>query len=69
MTNLTEPKYITFKIGDRVRKKRGSCWQGYVCGAYKSSINPEGYCVESEYEHGSVQIYPANALELVEGED
>ena len=56
-----EPK---FKIGDRVRKISGSSWQGVVVGTYSTKLTPEGYAVESEYEDGSVQIYPAKALEL-----
>lgn len=28
-------------------------------------MKPEGYTVKSETEHGSVQIYPVSALELV----
>lgn len=55
-----------FKIGDRVRKKKGSSWQGHICGTYSTSLNPEGYVVESERELGSAQLYPASALELVQ---
>lgn len=55
-----------FKEGDRVRKKRGASWQGRVCGFYSTDLTPVGYCVESEKERFSVQIYPENALELVE---
>lgn len=54
-----------FKLGDRVRKTKGSSWQGIVVGTYSTTLTPEGYCVESEREPGSVQIYPAQALELV----
>lgn len=54
-----------FKRGDRVRKIKGSSWHGVVCGEYSTSLTPEGYAVESEREPGSVQIYPAAALELV----
>lgn len=54
-----------FALGDRVRKIKGSSWQGYVVGTYSTDLTPEGYCVESERERGSVQIYPAAALELV----
>lgn len=57
-----------FKRGDRVRKTKGSAWQGLVVGSYSTSLNPEGYNVESECHPGSVQIYPANALELVTDE-
>jgi hypothetical protein len=57
--------HTTFALGDRVRKRKGSCWQGRVVGFYSTKLNPEGYCVESERERGSVQIYPAAALERV----
>lgn len=52
-----------FKRGDRVRKKSGSSWHGIVCGEYNTILTPEGYAVESEREPGSVQVYPAAALE------
>ena len=57
-----------FKLGDRVRKRSGGSWQGLVVGFYITSLTPEGYCVESEREPGSVQIYPRAALEPVENE-
>lgn len=58
-----------FRKGDRVRKRKGSSWQGKVCGYYATMLTPKGYCVESEREPGSVQIYPESALERVpEGE-
>lgn len=57
--------FARFRIGDRVRKTKGSRWQGNVVGTYSTSMTPEGYAVESETEHGSVQIYPVSALELV----
>jgi len=55
-----------FKLGDQVRKTKGSHWSGYVVGTYSTTLTPEGYCVESFVEKGSVQIYPAAALELIE---
>ena len=55
-----------FKQGDRVKKKIGSEWQGYIIGWYSTELTPEGYAVESELHKGSVQIYPAGALELVD---
>lgn len=55
-----------FKMGDRVRKKKGSEWQGRIVGTYSTSLTPEGYAVESECHPGSVQIYPVAALERVE---
>lgn len=58
----TSPK---FKLGDRVRKIKGSQWKGRVVGTYSTELTPEGYAVESDTEKGSVQIYPAAALGLV----
>lgn len=55
----------TFVYGDRVRKKSGSQWQGRIVGWYTTDLTPEGYAVESESHPGSVQIYPAKALEFV----
>lgn len=54
-----------FAIGQRVRKIKGSSWQGRVVGFYSTALTPTGYAVESEREPGSVQIYPENALEPV----
>lgn len=54
-----------FKRGDRVRKRRGASWQGKIVGEYSTEYTPEGYVVESEREKGSVQLYPAEALELI----
>jgi len=55
-----------FRMGDLVRKTSGSEWQGRICGTYSTPLTPEGYAVESEAHAGSVQIYPAKALEAVE---
>lgn len=52
-----------FQLGDRVRKKSGSSWQGKVVGFYSTALTTSGYAVESEREPGSVQIYPESALE------
>lgn len=54
-----------FAMGDRVKKTSGSEWVGHVCGTYSTPLTPEGYAVESEAHAGSVQIYPAKALEAV----
>ncbi|NEI71071.1 hypothetical protein GR212_15940 [Rhizobium lusitanum] len=54
-----------FAIGDRVRKTKGSSWQGRIVGFYSTELTPVGYCVESEREPGSVQIYPETALEAI----
>lgn len=55
----------TFAMGDTVRKKSGSEWEGVIVGLYSTSLTPEGYAVESSSHAGSVQIYPAKALEVV----
>ena len=55
---------MQFKIGDTVRKTKGSKWQGKIVGQYSTELTPNGYAVESDTETGSVQIYPASALEL-----
>ena len=52
-----------FKRGNRVTKITGASWTGNVVGEYSTAQTPEGYAVESENEPGSVQIYPAAALE------
>ncbi|MEP6791393.1 MAG: DfrB family trimethoprim-resistant dihydrofolate reductase [Ramlibacter sp.] len=57
----------SFAPGDTVRKTRGSNWHGRVVGWYSTALTPEGYAVESEREPGSVQIYPASALEKTPG--
>lgn len=54
-----------FNLGDTVRKVSGAKWCGRVVGTYSTTLTPEGYAVESNAERGSVQIYPAKALELV----
>lgn len=56
---------MKFKLGDRVRKIKGSSWSGLIVGTYSASLTPEGYAVESENEPGSVQIYPVSALEAI----
>ncbi|MAU19188.1 MAG: hypothetical protein CMH13_01485 [Martelella sp.] len=56
------PKFLR---GDPVRKRAGSSWHGIIVGEYSTDLTSEGYCVESLFEKGSVQIYPAAALELI----
>ncbi len=51
-----------FRVGQRVTKTKGSSWTGKIVGVYTSSLTDTGYCVESENEPGSVQIYPEAAL-------
>lgn len=53
-----------FQIGQLVRKTKGSEWQGRIVGTYSTTLTPEGYAVESDAHPGSVQIYPAGALEI-----
>ena len=55
---------MKFKIGDKVRKKTGSSWEGFIVGRYSTTLTPEGYAVESVYHPGSVQIYPVGAIEM-----
>jgi len=55
-----------FRMGDLVKKSSGSEWVGHICGTYSTELTPEGYAVESAAHKGSVQIYPAKALEAVE---
>ncbi len=49
-------------IGTLVEKIKGAFWRGKICGYYSTSLTPEGYCVESDYEPGSVQLYPRASL-------
>jgi hypothetical protein len=43
----------TFKMGDKVKKTKGSEWKGTVVGWYSTTLTPEGYAVESSTEKGS----------------
>lgn len=62
-TGMVFPNTHTkFSFGDLVRKSKGSSWRGHVVGWYSTKLTPEGYAIESMYEEGSVQIYPAAAL-------
>ncbi len=63
---LEEAANFQWPLGTRVRKRKGSSWQGRIVGTYSTSLTPEGYAVESEREPGSVQIYPVAALEKVD---
>ncbi len=70
---MTEREYVEFlrqrawkfALNQRVRKVKGSSWQGRIVGVYSTELTPVGYAVESEREPGSVQIYPEAALEEV----
>jgi hypothetical protein len=55
-------KNAQFKMGDYVQKKSGSQWHGRIVGWYSTGLTPIGWCVESVFEQGSVQIYPEKAL-------
>lgn len=59
---------LPFPLGARVRKKSGSQWQGRVVGYYSASRTQNGIAVESEREIGNVQVYPAEAFEIVSEE-
>ena len=67
-TSIFPPSHRTFQYLDRVHKTQGSRWRGRVVGWYRTALTPEGYAVESDTEHGSVQIYPASALQAVADE-
>jgi hypothetical protein len=60
---ITHP---TFTFGESVEKIKGSCWTGRIVGWYSTDLTPEGYAVESSFEKGSVQIYPAHALRKIQ---
>lgn len=55
-----------FALGERVTKINGSSWTGRVVGLYSTDLTPVGYCIESENEPGSVQIYPEAAIRAME---
>lgn len=55
-------------MGQRVYKPMGSSWHGHIVGFYSTRITPVGFCVESEREPGSVQLYPDTAFEPYNGE-
>lgn len=57
-----------FKLGDLVRKKSGSWWQGKIVGFYSTEQTPDGICVQLQEVNGPVQIYPAKAMEIVADE-
>jgi hypothetical protein len=67
-TSEQQASGLAFPIGSRVRKVKGSSWQGVVVGTYHTALTPIGYAVESEREPGSVQIYPEAALGFVTAE-
>lgn len=60
-----EPPFCQLFMGAKV-KRSGAQWNGRIVGWYSTALTPEGYAVESEVHAGSVQIYPASALERVD---
>ncbi len=59
------PESLKMKIGDIVKKKKGSQWEGTIVGHYSTSMTPIGWVVQSNHHWGSCQIYPEDALEIV----
>ncbi len=54
-----------FAVGDRVRKRSGSWWEGRIVGFYSTEQTPIGYNVQLDTVlNGPVQIYPETALTL-----
>lgn len=66
MSNLNDPVTGRIDLGQKVRKKSGSEWEGFVVGYYSTELTPYGLCVESSTHKNSVQIYPRKALEVVD---
>ena len=56
----------TFNLGDYVQKKSGAEFEGRIVGTYSTKLTAEGYCIESAYHTGTVQLYPVAALRLKE---
>jgi hypothetical protein len=56
------PLDALFDFGASVQKKGRASWRGRVVGWYRTELTALGYAVESAFEPGSVQIYPADAL-------
>jgi len=63
LTNFKKENLLI--LGTRVKKKSGSEWQGRIVGWYSTKLTPLGFAVESDSHAGSVQIYPATALEVI----
>ena len=58
------PRDAKFFWHNRVRKKKGSWWEGIVVGWYKTQATTIGYCVQLDIPQGPVQIYPEDALAI-----
>ncbi len=54
-------------LGSLAQKKGRSAWRGRIVGWYRTELTALGYAIESSFEKGSVQIYPATALEDWDG--
>lgn len=56
-----------FALGDKVKKSKGSWWQGTVVGFFSTKRTPDGVCVQlfTWKDNGPVQTFPAAAMELV----
>ncbi|MBA4784118.1 MAG: DfrB family trimethoprim-resistant dihydrofolate reductase [Rhizobiales bacterium] len=57
------PSDASFQMGDYAAKKGRASWRGKIVGWYRTDLTALGYAIESHYEPGSVQIYPATAIE------
>lgn len=57
------PADASFQMGDYAAKKGRASWRGKIVGWYRTDLTALGYAIESHYEPGSVQIYPATAIE------
>lgn len=58
-------QYKKFQQGDKVKKKSGSQYHGYIVGFYSTELTPEGYVVKSINHKNFVRMHPVEELELV----
>lgn len=65
-TYFDPPEHFKFRIGDKVKRKKGN-WRGVIVGYYSTGFTPEGYCVMSVLESGAVHVEPINTLEEWDG--
>ncbi len=61
----TQRDYVMW-LFDKGITNRLLSFDGWVDGEYSTALTPDGYAVESEAHPGSVQIYPASALENID---
>jgi hypothetical protein len=52
-----------WRVGDQVKKKSGSMFEGKIVGYYSTEQTPRGYAIESGAYKNTVQIFPEQALE------